>query len=100
MYITIRRYKGVDIEKVREQIKSRGANEGVAPIVSHVPGFESYYLIDTFDGGLAAVSVFLDEAEANEATEGALQWVRTHMADSVPSEPEIIAGEVMVEAHK
>ena len=96
MYVTIRRYEGVDIAAIRAAAQGRDADEGLAPLISEIPGFVAYYLADVGNGGAVAISVYLDEAEANVSTDLALRWVRDNLASVIPNPPEIIAGDVIV----
>ena len=93
MYTAIRRYEGVDPGRVDELIQ-RVEREFV-PIVSQVPGFVGYYVIDAGGGVLASVSVFEDQAGADESVRRAANWVQS-MTDLIPNSPQVTAGEVRV----
>jgi hypothetical protein len=69
-------------------------NQGFVPIISQTPGFVAYYLVDAGDDIGATVSVFQDQAGAEESNRMAADWVRQHIASLVASAPEITAGEV------
>jgi hypothetical protein len=46
MYVAVRRYEGVtDPQKVGQV-----AQEGFVPLISEMPGFVDYYLVDAGDG--------------------------------------------------
>jgi hypothetical protein len=46
MYVAVRRYEGVtDTKKVAQLAK-----EGFLPMISEMPGFVTYYLVDAGDG--------------------------------------------------
>jgi hypothetical protein len=92
MYAAIRTYETSDAREV-----SRRANQGFLPIVSGTPGFVAYYVVDGGDGSVASVSVFEDQAGADESTRRAAEWVADNLAELVVSGPEIVAGEVTVE---
>ena len=98
MYCTIRRYQGVDINAIRRTAQDRRTNEGLAPLISEIPGFLAYYLVDLGDGNAIAINIYLDQAEADVSTSLALEWVRNNLASVVPNPPEVIAGEVI--AHR
>jgi hypothetical protein len=61
MYATVRRYEGVtDPSEV-----TRLAQEGFIPIISEMPGFVAYYMVDAGDGVVVSTSVF-EHKEAEE----------------------------------
>ena len=66
------------------------------PIISKGPGFVAYYLIDAGDGTGTTVSVFEDQAAAEESNKKAAAWVKENLAPLVPSPPQITVGEVRV----
>jgi hypothetical protein len=61
-------------------------------------GLVAYYLIDTGNGGLASISVFEDQAGAEESVRVAANWVRENIAEWAPNPPTVIQGEVAFEA--
>jgi hypothetical protein len=95
MFATIRRYEGVDKSRTTELVKK--ADETLKPTLSELPGFGSYYLIDTGNGVISSVSCFDTAAHAEESTKVASAWVREHKFETaLPNEPKITAGEVVV----
>ena len=56
MFATVRRYEGIDASKM-EQLK-KSVDENLAPTLSKLPGFSSYFLIDTGNGVMSSVGVF------------------------------------------
>jgi hypothetical protein len=56
----------------------------------------AYYALNA--GKIATVSVFEDQAGAEESIRMAADWVRQNLASLLPNPPEITAGEV--EAHE
>jgi hypothetical protein len=95
MYVTIRQYDGVDVEGVKRMAQGRADNEGMAAMASEFPGFVAYFLVDTEDGGLLAISAYLGQAEAEASTETAVQYVRENLGTLVPNAPKILGGEVI-----
>ena len=91
MYASIRRYQ-VDPDSVDEVV--RLAEEGFVPIVSGAPGFNAYYLVNAGDGVVASISVFEDQAGAEESNKLAADWVKDNLAALVTGPPEITAGKV------
>jgi hypothetical protein len=94
MFATIRRYEGVDKTRTDELVKQ--ADETLKPMLSELPGFGSYYLIDTGNGVLTSVGFFDTSAHADESTKVASGWVREHKFETVlPNAPKVTAGEVV-----
>jgi hypothetical protein len=91
MHAAIRQYQ-VDPGSVDEF--RRGVNEGFLPTIKDVYGFQAYYAVDAGGGRLATVSVFDDQAGAEESTRMAADWIRQNMASLVPNPPEVLEGEV------
>ena len=91
MHAAIRQYQ-VDPGSVDEV--RRGINEGFLPIIKDVYGFQAYYAIDAGGGRMATVSVFDDQAGAEESTRMAADWIRQNMPSLVPNPPEVLEGEV------
>ena len=90
MYAVVRRYEGVsDSQKVRQV-----AEEGFVPIISEMPGFVAYYLVDAGDGVIATTSVFEHKDAEEESNFLAGEFVAEHLASMVPNPPQITAGEV------
>jgi hypothetical protein len=93
MYAAIRTYQTSDAREV-----ARRANRGFVPIVSGTPGFVAYYIVDGGEGTVASVSIFEDRAGADESTRRAAEWVADNLAELAVCGPEVLAGEVTVEA--
>lgn len=93
MHLTIRRYQ-VDPGSVEEA--TRRVREGLVPTIKETPGFLAYYVLDSGDGTVASVSVFEDQAGAEESTRRAADWVGQNLATLLPIPPEVVAGEVTV----
>ncbi len=95
MYASIRRYD-VDTNSVAA-LKVR-VEDGFIPIVSKLPGFVSYMVIDAGDGIVASISVFDDQEAAERSNAAAAEWVRENLADVVKQVPDITAGEIVLAA--
>jgi hypothetical protein len=91
MHIAIRHYH-TDPASVDEI--TRRVNEGFIPRIKDVEGFLAYYVVDAGAGEVSTVSVFEDQAGAEESTRVAADWVRQNLAELLPDPPEITAGEV------
>ncbi len=94
MYAAVRRYEGVrDPQKVAQV-----AQEGFVPIVSEMPGFVAYYLVDAGEGVMVSTSVFEHKEAEEQSTFRAGEFIAEHLAPLMPNAPQVTAGEV--EAYK
>jgi len=92
MYIVIRKYT-----KVRSVADAaRRAKSGVGQMLRESHGFRSYYVLDGGDGVGVAVMMFEDRESASAANERVLEFVQASLHDLNLGDPEIIAGEVLV----
>ena len=91
MHVAIRRYQ-TDPASVDEIM--RHVNEGFIPIIKDAEGFLAYYALNAGAGKIATVSVFEDQAGAEESIRMAADWVRQNLAALLPDPPEITEGEV------
>ena len=92
MYIVIRKYT-----KVRSVADAaRRAKSGVGQILRKSKGFRSYYILNGGEGVGLAVMIFEDRESANAANDKVLQFVQASLHDLDLGDPEIIAGEVLV----
>src|SRR5215212_623689 len=90
MYVAVRRYEGAtDTQKVAQLVE-----EHFVPIISELPGFVAYYLVDAGDGVIATTSVFEHKAAEEESNFLAGEFVAEHLGSMVPNPPQITAGEV------
>jgi hypothetical protein len=94
MYVAVRRYEGVtDSQKVAQVAK-----EGFVPIISEMPGFVAYYLVDAGDGVIVSTSIFEHKEAEEETNWKAGEFVAQYIAPLTPNPPQITAGELV--AHK
>ena len=95
MFATVRRYEGIDASNKDELMKK--VSETLAPRLSKMPGFKSYFLIDTGNGVMSSISFFDTAAHADEATRLASNWVSEQKLETaLPNPPKITSGEVVV----
>ena len=95
MYLSIRRYV-TDPQDV-EELASRVRNI-IVPLVSVMPGFVSYQVIDAGHGILASVSVFETWEAASQSDEIAADWVRENLAKFFHGMPDTTSGRIIVQA--
>jgi hypothetical protein len=94
MYAAVRRYEGVsDPKEVARQVE-----EHFLPIISQMPGFVAYYVVDAGDGVMVSTTVFEHQAAEEESSWRAGEFVAQHIAPLSPNPPHITAGDVV--AHK
>jgi hypothetical protein len=92
MYMFIRKYT-----KVRSVADAaRRAKSGIGQILRESHGFRSYYVLDGGEGVGVAVMIFEDHESANAANAKVLEFVQSSLHDLDLGDPEIIAGEVLV----
>ena len=92
MYMFIRKYT-----KVRSVADAaRRAKSGIGQILRELHGFRSYYVLDGGEGVGVAVMIFEDRESANAANDRVLEFVQASLHDLDLGDPEIIAGEVLV----
>ena len=98
MYTSIRRYNITNGESVASI--SQRVSEGFVPIISQTPGFIAYSLVDAGEGVVATISIFDDQAGAEESNRRAADWVKQNMAQAISGAPQVTAGQVTVHKTK
>ena len=93
MFASVRTYSGAT-----ELADALVDNESeVKRIISEIDGFTAYYLIRTADGA-TSVSIYEDEAGAQESNRAAAAWLAENLPDLAIAAPQISAGEVVISA--
>ena len=92
MYMVIRKF--TNVRSVAEA--ARRAKSGIGQILRGSHGFKSYYVTDGGEGVGVAVMIFEDRESANAANDKVLEFVRASLHDLELGDPEVIAGEVLV----
>jgi hypothetical protein len=94
MHATIRRYDGVDQNRVVELTGK--ANETLIPKLSKLPGFKGYFMIEAGDGVMSSLELFETREQADESTKLAASWIRDERLETVfPNPPKITSGKVV-----
>src|SRR3712207_2014444 len=91
MHVVVRRYQ-LDPGSVDEVM--RQGNEGFIPLFKDAEGFLAYYALDAGGGEIATISVFEDQAGAEESIRMAADFVQQNLASLLPNPPEVMAGDV------
>ena len=94
MYVTVRNYTGTP-GLADELVRNEGA---VKELITAINGFHAYYLVKTSDGSAVSISVYDDQAGAEESTRQAREWIQSNLPDMAAGPPEVIVGEVVIEA--
>ncbi|HEU5430025.1 MAG TPA: hypothetical protein VFU81_00090 [Thermomicrobiales bacterium] len=90
-YLAIRQYQlapGHTMDELAAAVEG-----GFLPIVRAVPGFREYFLVETGEG-TASISVFTDQAGAEESTRRAADWVQQNLAGFFAGPPTVTTGTV------
>jgi len=90
-YLAIRQYQlapGHTVEELAALVES-----GFFPILQQVPGFQEYFLVETSEGVLS-VSVFADQAGAEESTRRAGDWIQQNLTGFYTGPPTTTTGSV------
>ena len=91
MYIAVRRYEGV----TNPSEAGRIVDEGFVPIISEMPGFVAYYLVDAGDGVTVSTSIFEHKDAEEQSTYRAGKFVAEDLGLLSPNPPQVTAGELV-----
>jgi heme-degrading monooxygenase HmoA len=89
VYATIRSYSGTALA---DALATR--QDEIRPVLETIDGFRAYYLLRTTDDKTVSISVYDDQAGAEESTRAAAAWVGENLADLGLSAPQVTTGEV------
>jgi hypothetical protein len=96
-YLVTRRYHlkpGATYEEL-----ARRVNEGFVPIIREVPGFIEYLLVEPGDGTHLSVSIFADQAGADESTQRARGWAEGAVGELVELPAyDVVGGPIRLDA--
>jgi heme-degrading monooxygenase HmoA len=93
MYASIRKY--YIIPGTAEEFLRR-VQGGFVPLISQVPGFQAYYVLQVRDDEVISVSIFDTQAGAEDSVRRAAEWVAKNIASFIQGLPEITAGQVKI----
>ena len=94
MYAVVRRYSGQGAPQLFDDLDRRRAE--VEKLIRGVPGFVSYSLFRTAEGGVS-VTVCQDKAGTDNSVQLAATWIRENLPTSAASPPQISEGEVILQ---
>jgi heme-degrading monooxygenase HmoA len=93
MYASIREY--YIIPGTAEEFLRR-VQEGFVPLISQVPGFGAYYVLQVRNDEVVSISLFDTQAGAEESVRRAAAWVAEHLVSFLQGFPEITVGHVSI----
>ena len=94
MYTVIRKYDLIPgtVEELIQHVQ-----ESLVPIISRVPGFRAYYLLEVGDNEVAAISMFDTLADARTSARQTAAWVAEHTELFFQGFSKPMAGQVRVQ---
>jgi hypothetical protein len=95
MYAVIRQYQ---FDQSGGEEVDRNIRETLVPLLKDVPGFVTYYWLNSGAGSGASLSVFDSKEGAEESVRAAANFVQQHLSGINMSKPEILEGEVQAHA--
>ena len=93
MYASVRKYyiiPGTAGEFLRR------VQGGFVPLISQVPEFRAYYVLQVRDDEVISVSIFDSQAGAEESVRRAADWVAKNISSFIQGLPEITVGQVKI----
>ena len=93
MYAVIRRYSGQGASQLMDELAPLTGD--IERIIRSVPGFASYTLVRTSDGG-ASIGIFQDKAGADESSRQAAAFIRDRLSPAARVAAEVSEGEVVL----
>jgi hypothetical protein len=94
MYMQMRKFRVKS--GTAEQLCKQAADEFL-PIVSKLPGFVDYMIVDNKDGNVMSVSIFQDQAGVEESKRKAVEW-HQKFSGQLEGPLEVIEGEVLTDS--
>jgi hypothetical protein len=99
MHATIRRYDGVDQNRITELTGK--VNETLVPKLRTLPGFKGYYLIEAGNGVFSSLGLFETPEQGQESTRVVTNWIHDEKFETLmPNEPKITSGKVIAQSNK
>jgi quinol monooxygenase YgiN len=95
MYAVIRQYQ---FDPSASEEVDRKVREHLVPRIKAMPGFVTYYWLNSGEGSGASLSVFDSREGAEASVRAAANFVQQHLSGLTMSKPEILEGEVQAHA--
>jgi len=97
MHATIRRYDGVDQNRITELTGK--VNETLVPKLRTLPGFKGYYLIEAGNGVFSSLGLFDTPEQGEESTRVVTSWIHDEKLETLmPNEPKITSGKIVAQS--
>jgi hypothetical protein len=97
MHATIRRYDGVDQNRITELTGK--VNETLVPKLRKLPGFKGYYLIEAGDGVFSSLGLFETREQGEESSKLVRSWIHDEKLETLmPNEPKITSGKIIAQS--
>jgi len=94
MFATIRRYDGVDQNRIVELTTK--VNETLVPKLSKLDGFKGYYMIEAGNGVVSSLGIFETSEQVDASTKLAASWISDEKLETAfPNPPKITTGKVL-----
>ena len=98
MFATIRRYEGVDQNRTTELTSK--VNETLVPMLSKLPGFAGYYLIEADNGVFSSLGLFETAEQGKESSNVVASWIRDEKLETlIPNAPKITSGKIVAHSN-
>ena len=99
MHATIRRYDGVDQNRITELTGK--VNETLVPKLRTLPGFKGYYLIEAGNGVFSSLGLFETREQGEESTRVVTSWIHDEKLETlIPNEPKITSGKIIAQSNE
>jgi hypothetical protein len=99
MHATIRRYDGVDQNRITELTGK--VNETLVPKLRTLPGFKGYYLIEAGNGVFSSLGLFDTSEQGEESTRVVTSWIHDEKLETLmPNEPKITSGKIIAQSNE
>ena len=99
MHATIRRYDGVDQNRITELTGK--VNETLVPKLRTLPGFKGYYLIEAGNGVFSSLGLFETREQGEESTRIVTSWIHDEKLETlIPNEPKITSGKIIAQSNE
>ncbi len=93
-FIAIRRYQRRSADTM--DLVVQRVTDGFLPIIRAIPGFREYIFVDDGDGAHLTISLFDDEAGAEDSTANAADWAAANVVELLKGPAEVTEGWVRI----